>query len=59
MMEMSKHLEKRIGHKPTYEELVDYIDNKAFHLLDDNEVSQEVQGMVETARQKAKLSLKK
>lgn len=59
MMEMSKHLEKRIGHKPTYEELVDYIDNKAFHLLDDNEVSQEVQGMVETARQKAKQSLKK
>lgn len=59
MMEMSKHLEKRIGHKPTYEELVDYIDNKAFHLLDDTEVSQEVQGMVETARQKAKQSLKK
>ena len=56
---MSNHLEKRIGHKPTYEELVDNIDNKAFHLLDDNEVSQEVQGMVETARQKAKLSLKK
>lgn len=54
MMEMSKHLEKRIGHKPTYEELVDYIDNKAFHLLDDKEVSQEVQSMVEVARQKAK-----
>jgi hypothetical protein len=59
MMKMSKQLEKQIGHKPTYEELVDYVDNKAFHFPDDNEISQEVKAMVEAARQEVRQRLKK
>lgn len=53
MMKLSKQLEKRRGHKPTYEELIEYIDNEAFHLLSDNEVKQETQAIVEQARKKA------
>lgn len=54
MMELSKHLEKRNGHKPTYEELIEYIDNEAFHLLYDNQVEQETQAIIEQARNKAR-----
>lgn len=54
MMELSKHLEKRNGHKPTYEELIEYIENEAFHLLSDNQVEQETQAIIEQARNKAR-----
>lgn len=54
MMEFSKHLEKRNGHKATYEELVEYIDNEAFHLLSDNQVEQETQAIIEQAKNKAR-----
>ena len=54
MMELSKHLEKRNGHKPTYEELVEYVDKRAFHLLSDNQVEHETQATIEQARKKAR-----
>ena len=54
MMELSKHLEKRNGHNPTYEELVEYVDKRAFHLLSDNQVEHETQATIEQARKKAR-----
>lgn len=54
MLELSKRLEQRRGHKPTYEELIDYIDNEACHLLKDEEIDQEVSDIVEKARAEAR-----
>lgn len=54
MMSFSKDFEKRKGHKPTYEELIEYIDHEAFHLLSDEEVAQELQNIVEQVGSKAR-----
>ena len=50
MLDLSKRLEIRKGHKPTYEELIDYIDNEAFHLKTDDEINQEIQELVDNIR---------
>lgn len=52
MLNLSKGFEKRKGHKPTYEELIEYIDNEAFHLLSDEEIELETQNIIERARRK-------
>ncbi len=54
MLELSKRLEQRRGHKPTYEEPIDYMDNEACHLLKDEEIDQEVSDIVEKARAEAR-----
>ena len=50
MLDLSKRLERRNGHKPTYEELIDYIDHEAFHLKTDDEINQEIQELVNNIR---------
>lgn len=54
MLSLSKDFEKRKGHKPTYEELLEYIDKEAFHLLSNEELKLETQAIVEQARRKAR-----
>lgn len=46
MMQFSKDYEERKGHKPTYEELVDYINNEAFHIKSAEEIKREVDEML-------------
>lgn len=53
MMDISKQIEKRTGRKPTYEELIDYVDNKAFRLLSDEEIKQEIQPVIDAIREKS------
>jgi hypothetical protein len=54
MLSLSKELEKRNGRKPTYEELIDYVDNKLFYFPSDEEIKQEVQAIKEEVEAKAK-----
>lgn len=54
MMELSKQLEFRRGHKPTYEELIDYIDNEVFRQISEEELDREVQQLVEDTKRKVR-----
>lgn len=52
MMKLSKELEQRRGYKPTYEELVDYVDNEAFHILTPEEARKANEDMLENMRKR-------
>lgn len=54
MAQLSKDLEKRKGHKPTYEELINYIDNEALHLKSVEEIQQEVDELTERIKKQVR-----
>ena len=59
MMDLSKELEQRRGHKPTYEELIDYVDNELFHLKTDEEIRRETEALMENIKRKVTAEMNK
>ena len=54
MMNLSKQLERERGHKPTYEELIDYVDKELFRVKSSEEVRAEVHAEVEKIRKQVR-----